>query len=116
MEFTTDCALGYIPAYARLGELLRECNRNTRCLEGEPACGVLNETLSGIIKNGLDVGPEKPVKGYIFEAKYSDSGNVSFESTILELSEGKCSGAVLGAEYLSPATPGIIVSKLELCY
>ncbi len=114
MEFTTDCAVGYIPAYARLGELFKECYRGSLCVGEKSSCETLNYTLEAIVGNSFRIGEEFPLKGYEFRSIYSMNSSATEE--ILFLSEGNCSSNRIGSEYLIPSSPGVIVNKLELCY
>lgn len=114
MEFTTDCAIGYIPAFANLGELFRECNSGTICVDGRQSCDVLNETISLVIYEGFKIGENELIKGYIFSSKYTSSENDIRE--ILSNSNGSCEGTTVGSDYLIPDLPGRITNSLEICY
>lgn len=113
MEYTTSCAISYEPAYSKLGELIRDCYSGSLCTSGKQACVVLNETLVGVLDSSWKVGPERAIKGYIFNATYSTN---TTQQSILAISRGNCSFNRQGSEYLIPAFPGTIVSSLNLCY
>lgn len=114
MEFTTDCAIGYIPAYARIGEVIRECSRGGRCVDGRNSCEVLNTSISGLVDAGFNIGEDNPIKGFRFRSYYSSNSSNS-EEDIIEMSRGQCNNSLTGSEYLIPAFPGRIVTSVELC-
>lgn len=114
MQYTSDCALGYEPNYAKLEEIIRECYKSDRkCISGEKACEIVNKTLSEIIENSLTINNVSSVSGYEFEALYST--NISQES-FLYIRKGNCEKSVIGGEIISPAFPGTIRHVLKLCY
>lgn len=115
LEYTSDCAIGYVPAYERVSGLIRECNTNSanKCVDGREACLVVNNTLKEIFESGLSFGQNQPLSGYKFEASYIIENK---SSEITHLSYGNCSGGIFGAEYPLPANPGRINNRLELCF
>ena len=120
MEFTTSCAINFETAYSNLGNLIRECYDNVRCVDGKNACEVLNKTLIEIIDASWQTGIDRPAKGYEFKAVYttnvSETGRET-EKTVISINKGNCTNtAVRGAEHLQPAFPGTIVSSFEVCY
>ncbi len=114
LEFTTDCAVGYIPAYGRISELIRECNENSasKCVDGRIICEALNQSLKEMLGKSIAFGEDRPVKGYKFEAKYELGEN---SDEVISLSSGICLGAVSGAEYPIPSDSGSIITRLEFC-
>lgn len=113
MEVTSDCAVNFVPDYSRLGELFEECYSGSRCVDGREACEVLEADFEGIIGASWQIGEEFPVKGYNFSSFYTT--NLT-EEEIISFSDGNCNGSISGADYLTPAFPGRIVGRLELCY
>ena len=113
MEYTSDCAVSYEPAFSKVGELIRNCNDNSNCKDGKTACEALDLTVNGAIEANWAIGPDKRFKGYIFNSTYSSS---SFTNQITFIEAGNCtSGNIIGAEDLSPAYPGTITSSLRIC-
>lgn len=113
MEYTSDCAINYEPDYAKIGDLIEKCYSKAKCSSGKNTCDVLRETLNDILDSSWKVGPDRPIKGYLFNATYET--NLTHENIVI-LSKGECKGSYKGAEYLSPAYPGTIVSSFNLCY
>lgn len=113
VQYTTPCALDFEPNFLSLDELINKCSsQDTLCISGEKTCEVLNKTLSEILDSSWSASPEKPIKGYKFQALYST--NVSQE-TITEISKGDCSqsSSLRGAD---KPLPNKIVISLELCF
>ena len=117
MEYTTDCAVSFIPDYSNLGELFNECLSGSKCLNDQEACDVLQTTLEELMESSWQVGEDNPIKGYEFDSFYSiNSSQDSSKEEIISLSSGNCSSSVKGAEYFAPAFPGRIITTLRLCY
>ena len=118
-EYTSDCAIGYEPNYRKVGELIKDCNDGERCVSGESSCTVLNNTLSKIIDNSWNIGPEAAIKGYIFNATYNSnvSSQESKSENILLLSKGNCtSGIARESNDFYASGRGLITYGLQLCY
>lgn len=113
MEYTSECAISYEPAYSKVRVLVKDCYSEASCTSGERACDVLKRTIKQIIESSWKIGAERPSKGYIFNSSYvSDSRTTEF----VLVQEGNCTGSRIGGEYISPAYPGDIRSTLEICY
>lgn len=112
LEYTSDCATSFAPAYHDVGELLSECLSNSRCIDGRDSCEVLNETLSEILENSFVVKEGSFLRGFEFNSYY-ERGNSSEE--IFTYSKGDCSGSLRGAEALSAGNPGRIISSMSIC-
>lgn len=114
LEFTSDCAIGYIPAYGKISGLIRECNSNSggKCVDGREVCKALNSTLEDMFETGIKFGENRLIRGYVFKADYGLENN--FEQVIY-LTSGNCSAGISGAEYPIPANPGRIITRIELC-
>jgi len=113
MEYTTICAVSYEPDFSKLGELIRECYSGSVCTSGKKACIVLNQTLTEILDSSWKVGPERAVKGYVFNSTYDTN---TTQEVLVTIVRGECSFNRKGAEYLIPAFPGTIISSFDLCY
>ena len=116
MEVTTQCAIGYVPNYVSLGELIKKCYEGgSMCLEGGNPCDVLDNEVKEILEASYKIGQDRPIKGYNFLVSYNSNSTQIAEDAILEISEGECKGIFKGAEYLIPSYPGTIVSSFKLC-
>ncbi len=113
MEYTSECTVSYEPAYLDLGELLKECYTDSECRSEREACEVLEETLKAAISTNWKIGPERPVKGYVFNSSYVSEG---ITREVIYVSDGACGTERVGAEYLTPVYPGNIRSVLDICY
>ncbi len=115
MQYTTECAISYEPAFSSLGDLIEECNSNSGriCVNGEGVCDVLNRDIKEILEGSWKVGEDRPIKGYIFSSSYDSGAEVD---EIVKIEGGVCEGGFRGSDYLSPAFPGTITSSLKLCY
>lgn len=116
-EFTSDCAIRFVPDYSRIGELFSDCLDGNKCIDGRDSCEALNETVKSILDSSLLVNNEASMKGYILNADYvkGNSSLGSESSNIISLSKGNCSSDIRGAEYIMPAFPGRIIIGLEMC-
>ncbi len=113
MEFTTECAVGFEPDFSSLGELINDCYLGRKCVNEESACDVLNNTLENVLESSWNIDSKGFYKGYEFFSVYSTN---SSEEKIIELEKGICDNSFIGAEYLSPSFPGVIVSSFKLCF
>ncbi len=111
-EYTSDCAMRYEPAYSKVGDLMKECHRESFCISKLGACEVLENTLRGLIDSSWQVGANRPIKGYILNITYES--NQSSEE-ILAIIKGNCGFEIREGEYLYPDAPGTIVADLKLC-
>lgn len=117
LEYTTDCALRYVPDYARVKDLVNECKQNSLCIDSRNACDVLNDTMKGLISEGLQIGPERPFVGYTLNIYNSlnQTQDLSPE-TILYAQEGNCNGTSRrGASIVLPAEEGLNYVVLNVC-
>jgi hypothetical protein len=115
MDYTSECSVSYEPDYAKVRELLVECysNPTSSCTSGEKACESLEITIKGILDVSWQTGPDRPIKGYMFNSSYTSDIK---EENVISVSAGECALTFSGSEYISPAFPGTIVSSLRLCY
>jgi hypothetical protein len=60
MLYTSDCAIGYIPQYKEIQDLIKECYRNdiTKCINGKKVCENLNDEFKNILRLAII----KPIK------------------------------------------------------
>ena len=114
MQYTTDCALAYEPAYAELSELIQACHNGlSRCISGEDPCNLSTKTLSNLIEAGFLINEQASIKAYEFKSIYTTN---TTEKEIISLKKGNCTQTIKGAENLIPAFPGTISNTLKLCY
>lgn len=111
MEYTTECAIGFEPAYDDIESLIVSCSEGSRCTSGKSSCEVLNYTLKELIESSWQVGPDRPIKGYEFRSYFEES-----EEVIVEYKKGICEESIRGSEYLSHSSSGSVISVLRLCY
>ncbi len=117
-EYTSSCAIRFVPDYSSVSELFENCLDGNRCIDGKDSCDVLNNTLTGTFQKAWLAGNKAEIKGYRFKANYV-TGNGSEgakEEKIAELNAGNCTLDSRGAEYVTPAFPGRIVLSMETCY
>lgn len=113
-EYTTECALRYVPAYASIGDLYDACLESTNCVNGKTACSTLNESLNSLLNAAW--ASKGGVKGYNLEAKYHLNVTDDLGETITRISYGNCSGIIKGGQKALPSPPGIILVELRVCY
>jgi len=112
MQYTTDCAIRYEPAFSSLDTLIGDCYSDSMCVSGKSACETLNRTLREAIKSNWNIGADRPTKGYMFNSTYK-SGTII--NDVIYIQEGNCSGNKIGAEYSTPEQPGDIINTLTFC-
>tara|TARA_Y100000034_G_C6772813_1_gene344848 strand:+ start:291 stop:803 length:513 start_codon:yes stop_codon:yes gene_type:complete len=113
-EYTTDCAIGYVPDYSNVGELIQECHEARLCTNGKTACEALNETVRSALEVGWDIGEGKYRNGYEFGVVYESE---TLKENIMEVSGGNCSAGFTGSELTSAAGPDwTITSFLKVCF
>ncbi len=115
VEYTSACAISHEPVFSSIGKLIRECYESpgTTCTNNEKACDVLESDLRNILSVSWKIGPDRPIKGYIFDSVYVSDAD---QEKIMDIAEGNCSASFSGSEYLTSAFPGEIVSSLRLCF
>ena len=115
MEYTSDCAISYEPAYSSLGGLIQECYSDSekKCTNGKKACVILERSIKEALNVSWQVGPDRPIKAYEFRSDYESD---YLSESIISISKGNCTAGFSASEYLSPAYPGTIVSSLKLCF
>ena len=114
MQYTTDCAISYEPAYLILSELIQECNEGLSiCISGKQPCTIAKETINALIDKSFLISEKAATKGYEFKAIHD---NNKTNKEIITLAKGNCSNSIRGAETLIPAFPGTIINTLKLCY
>ncbi|MEJ2267687.1 MAG: hypothetical protein P8X70_01275 [Nanoarchaeota archaeon] len=65
LQYTTDCRDNL--EYVSIQKLIFDCEDGRECLDGRPACKVLNSTLKNILDESWATGEKSPVKGYKLE-------------------------------------------------
>lgn len=114
LEYTTDCALSYEPAYSKLRELLQECNEGlSLCISGRKPCDVAKETLTKIADISFPVTPDSFIKSYEFTAIQTIGDT---EKEILTITKGNCTQRSRGASLPVFASEGTITSSFKYCF
>jgi len=115
MEYTTNCALQYEPAYSELDELFKECysNPDKKCTSGKGVCDEVKNLTNEMLDAGWPIGKDRPIKGVEFISNYELNNSVI--GNVIKIEKGNCSSNVIGAEHFSANLPGNIVSSLKIC-
>jgi hypothetical protein len=113
MEVTSDCVV-YSPSYAKVSDLIGYCLDYQKCLDGNYSCQVLNHTISNLLKDSILYGSERKMKGYELSITYSS--NITSPKNIFNSSKGICNSTYIGAPYPLPHYPGVIDTKIKVCY
>ena len=107
MEVTSECAIGFIPAYANIGELIRECAQGKNCVGGKDACVVLEDMLPLVLNQTFTNNT-----AYSFTSYYSL--NEQSREEVITLGNRECA-QYTGTDYVMPGLPGNIITRLEVC-
>lgn len=113
LEYTTACTVSYEPNYLALDGLINECYHSSTCKSGERACELLTQTVEGAVEASWKIGPERPTKGYIFNATYVSESTIK---PVIMITKGECKTEKIGAERPIQSYPGSIQVSLEICY
>lgn len=115
MAYTTECSESIEPL--SLEDLIKSCDNNDVCLNGELACDVLNNTLSELTHESWLVSADRSENAYFIDIYYEERKEEEIiGKEILSLEEGNCTGAKIGAEHLIHNYPGNIIINMEICY
>ncbi len=112
MEYTSDCAVRFVPDYSRIGELFGECLEGRKCLDGRGSCEALNESVQSILEKSWKVDNESIIKGYELDAIYTNGDE---KEEIIVIKKGVCLNRLSGATYLIPSFPGSIGVSFVIC-
>ncbi|MEI6849721.1 MAG: hypothetical protein WCK29_01655 [archaeon] len=119
MQYTSNCAIDYLPNYASLQDLIQKCyeqNSNV-CQSKEKVCSALNRTLLGILDGNIKTGVENKNKGYVFKTEFSYNISAGNGTEILKVMKGNCSTDSFIQGYSSfQGQKGEYISTLKLCY
>ncbi len=113
LEYTTACTVTYEPNYLAMDNLINECYSDSTCKSGEKACELLTRTVENAVEASWKIGPERPAKGYIFNATYVSESTIK---PVLMITKGECKTERIGAERPIQSYPGNIQVSLEICY
>lgn len=107
MEYTTECAIVYVPDYDTIEGLIKSAHRAKSCKNlNKDASVYLNETLTNILQDVMKT--ETAFSAYEFEV--SEEGS---EERIFWLYEGECSGVIKSA-FRKISSEDLVV-KLAIC-
>ncbi len=118
MGVTTDCSLKRIPQYLDLGELIKECHKDSKCFDGRKACEALDNLVKGIMDSSFPISSESPTAYYRFNAYYIENiteNEAGAEKDIYMLERGNCTGTQSGNTQSISALPGIIRVEAGIC-
>ena len=111
MEYTTKCAIGYVPKYDSIGELMGDCYDKRTCVSGDKACNALKSSINEVINASWFVSSEGYYTGYYFNS-YINSTNKA--ENIITVSKGNCSLFKEGDSFLYHQGK-IITTTLKIC-
>lgn len=106
--FTTSCYRSPEIIYNLKG-LVKACDNNEKCLDGEETCKVLNETFYELIKKSWKISPSSSEKAYSLEIYKTDK-------IILRLSEGNHTSQKMKSEIPVYTTGENIEIMMEISY
>ena len=117
MEYTTECAISFVPQYSSIKELMKSCQGGgERCINvnNMGTCEYLNESLRSIFSDIMKT--EADVSAYRLTINLRDSSNQT-EPVIAPIISGNCTGRVTGApSIISAGSEGRILVRLDFCY
>ena len=119
MQYTSDCAIDYIPNYASLQDLIQKCyeESSNTCQSGEKVCSALNRTLLGILDGTINVGANNRNKGYQFKTLFSYNVSADNGTEILKVLKGNCTtDSFIEGENSFQGQRGEYISTLRICY
>lgn len=65
LQYTTACQTSSgIKKFNTIQDLVFECDLKNKCSNEEDSCKILNETLTGLLKESWPTGENRPNKGY----------------------------------------------------
>ncbi len=112
MQFTSDCAINYEPAYSKLNELIQQCYSGlSKCTSGKNPCDMAKETITNAIELSFKIEKDSINKGYEFISVI----NSSLDKPIIEIKKGDCTQTIKGGIFLIHTTQGPITNTLKLC-
>jgi len=84
MDYTTDCATGFIPQYKDLKSLIKSCYNNEleKCLNDQTVCESLNLTVNKLM-NSYGIGGGSSNKA-INLTLYSEDNSTSYEPFLIK--------------------------------
>ncbi len=114
MQYTTPCAVGFVPFYKSGQNLVKSCWKNEKCLNEEMACKVLEKEMEKIISESLKVCASGDCvnKAYQLNVYYNPLDSEIQDEVILSLEQGvfsNCSSKVGGSHSIP------INLELEVC-
>lgn len=120
MNYDSSCAVSYESNYLSFEEMIKKCydDSMTNCLSGERVCEVLKKEGELIFGESWQVSDVGKIKGYEFKAMHllNSSRTEAGKQEIVKFGKGNCQGSYGGAEHVSYADEGIILSEFKLCY
>jgi hypothetical protein len=115
--YTTDCATNFVPQYKTLGDLIKSCYKDERCLDNRMACEALNSTIDQVLEENFFVGEQNSNKAFKFKVYYKDLDSSIPNKEILNKEKGifaNCTSELGSSGYIF-AEQGNINIELDLC-
>lgn len=120
MEFTSDCAIDYVPKYDSLQDLIQRCHTesNTLCASQEKVCSALNRTLLGILDGTIRTSSQSKNKGYIFKTIFTYNITSNNGTEIIKVVKGNCTSQdfIEGYNSVQGRNGASYISTLRICY
>ena len=118
MEYTSDCAMGYVPNYKSLADLIQICyeESSSECKSGEAICFSLNKNLLAILDGTVKAGPENKNKGFVFKTIFAVNISAGNGTEIIKVIKGNCTSEEFVEGYTSfEGQNGAYISTLRIC-
>jgi len=114
--YTTECYKDSVPYYRNLGELVRDCFRQTSivCPENRNTCDIVNKTYSEMLSKFMPSGVLNYYKMSIYYQSNNNETNSAKTKVVEDIVFGdsnKCSNKRIGRSDI----PGDITVELEIC-
>ena len=113
LDYTTDCAIVWVPNYDTIEDLIVSCSENDYCDSlNQSACDYLNETLRDVMVDLI--GTEATVSAYQVEILEKDE---DLEGELIpKIVSGVCEGQALRGQKIIPRTvKDDVVFRVSLC-
>lgn len=119
MQYTSDCAVDFVPQYKTGQELVKECHNNggEKCLDGRDVCEALNETMKKVVADSLNVDENSPVKAYTLKITYKIPKSTTPNDKFFQMAQGSfsnCTERYSGSHQIF-AGSGYLDVVLEVC-
>jgi competence protein ComGC len=113
MSYSSNCSLISAQQFSEISDLVKGCYYSKECLDGRNVCGVLNKTLSEMLKVSW-IDSDNRAKGYML--KISESQNVTKIAgrEMLSISFGNKTRSIESGEELIAKDSGSLIVSFEI--